>query len=93
MWIQQIAAAAGAGLESVRVPDALLPPDLLLAGTHPQHVLSDAHAAHDVLGRRPDSAEERVRESVRWHLEHRTYAPWTSEDTARDEAALRAGTP
>ncbi len=90
-WIEQIAAAAAAELELVRAPDALLPPDLFLTAAHPQHLLADVHAAQDVLGWHPRPPDRGVADSVHWHLEHRTHAPWTEEDTARDEAALRAG--
>ncbi|HEX2117951.1 MAG TPA: hypothetical protein VHF91_02110, partial [Acidimicrobiales bacterium] len=85
------AAAAAAELELVRAPDALLPPDLFLTAAHPQHLLADVHAAQDVLGWHPRPPDRGVADSVHWHLEHRTHAPWTEEDTARDEAALRAG--
>jgi nucleoside-diphosphate-sugar epimerase len=88
-WMHQIAEAAGRPLETVRVPEDLLPADLRLTGTFAQHVLADVRAAQDVLEWQPPAPERRVAESVRWHLTHGTVPPWTEADSEQDDAALR----
>ncbi len=88
-WIEQIAFAAGAELELVRVSEETLPADLMLTGTHAQHVLADTHLAEGLLHWTSDPADERVADSVRWHLRHQSYQPWGDADTAADERALR----
>lgn len=89
-WIEQIASAAGAELDLVRVAEDSLPADLALTRAHAQHVLADTRLAEERLAWVPAPAAGRVADSVRWHLEHRTAPPWTEADTAADELALRS---
>ncbi|WP_308796357.1 NAD-dependent epimerase/dehydratase family protein [Agromyces silvae] len=88
-WMQQIASAAEAQIDLVRVAEDALPPDLMLTKAHPQHVLVDTRLAEARLSWAPEPVEARVADSVRWHLEHRTPAPWTAADAAADDRALR----
>lgn len=90
LWSRQIADSAQSEIEFVRVPDRLLPSDLLLTGAHAQHVLADTRTAAEQLRWSPAQVEERIADSVRWHLEHRSFVPWTAEDTAADERAMSA---
>lgn len=89
LWIRQIARAAGVEMELVPVPDDVLPPDLMLTKAHPQHVLADVSRATERLRWKPRPSAERIADSVRWHLEHRTYAPWSDADSEADESAIR----
>jgi nucleoside-diphosphate-sugar epimerase len=87
LWMRQIAAAAGAEIEFVRVPDESLPPDLRLAGTFSQHILVDSSYAREELGFRPIDPDEALRRSVDWHLAN---PPGDGQgDFAADDAALR----
>ncbi|MFL5411721.1 MAG: NAD-dependent epimerase/dehydratase family protein [Myxococcales bacterium] len=87
LWMRQIAAAAGAEVEFVRVPDEALPPDLRLAGTFSQHLLVDSGYAREELGFRPIDPAESLRRSVEWHLAN---PPEGGQgDFAADDAALR----
>ncbi|MCP3424974.1 NAD-dependent epimerase/dehydratase family protein [Rothia sp. AR01] len=91
-WMEQIARAAGAPLELVRVPEEALPPDLALTGAPAQHVLASVERARRLLGWDPGEPERRVAESVRWHLANPPEdAGWTEADARRDDEALRAG--
>lgn len=88
LWMLQIAEAAGVDVELVKVRDDLLPPDLLLTRAHPQHILVDASRAAALLGWSPRPPADRIADSVRWHLKHRTYASWTDADSEADDKAL-----
>jgi nucleoside-diphosphate-sugar epimerase len=69
-WIRAILAAAGAGAELVRVPDAELPADLRLTRGSPHHLLVSSRKAVELLGWRPEDPASAVARSVRWHLQH-----------------------
>lgn len=88
-WFHQIVHAAGVSLDLVRVPEQALPDELVLTGAPAQHLLTSVHRAQTVLGWAPADPEERVAESVRWHLAHPPRSVWTDEDTRTDESALR----
>ena len=88
LWMRQIAAAAGAEIELVRVPDESLPPDLRLSGTFSQHLLVDSHLAREELGMREIDPDEALRRSVRWHLANPPAG--AVQDFAADDAALGA---
>lgn len=87
LWIEQIAAAAGADLELVRVPDHALPDDLEITGDIAQHWLTTAAKAADILRWIHRDPAACVRESVEWHMEHSSYA---GDDFAADDRALAA---
>lgn len=87
LWAQQIVTAAGADLELVDVPTAVLPPDLALTGDVTQHLLADPGKAERVLGWRHAPPEPFVARSVRWHLDHPPETPGR-DDFAADDAAL-----
>jgi hypothetical protein len=86
--MRQIARAAGADIELVRVPDESLPPDLRLSGTFSQHLLVDTALSREELGVLGIDPGEAIRRSVRWHLEHPPGEP--VQDFKADEAALSA---
>lgn len=90
LWIRQIAQAADVEMELVPVRDDILPPDLMLTKAHPQHVLADVSRAIERLGWQPRPFPERIADSVRWHLEHQTYAPWSDADSEADDRAMRS---
>jgi nucleoside-diphosphate-sugar epimerase len=86
LWMKTIAAAADATVELVRVPDELLPEDLQIAGSIPQHWLVDSSKARERLGWIHADPEGCVHRSVRWHLSH---APVTeTRDFSEDDRAL-----
>lgn len=90
--MQQIFTAAGADVELVTVPDAVLTTDLALTATSAQHLLVSVARAQELLGWAPTDPAVRVGESVRWHLQHPpTGPPWTDADAGLDDAALAAG--
>jgi nucleoside-diphosphate-sugar epimerase len=89
-WVQQIITAAQADLQLVRVPDQLLPPELALLAAPAQHLLAATERAQQLLNWQPADPHTRVHESVQWHLTHPTHTPWTDQDTALDDAALRS---
>ena len=70
LFCQQVAAAAGACLELVRVPDAALPADLRLTGTISQHLLASPARAAAVLGWQAEAGPEVLGRAVAWHLAH-----------------------
>jgi nucleoside-diphosphate-sugar epimerase len=70
LWMEQIAAAANAPVEFVRVPDSELPEDLEIAGDIAQHVLASPAKAERMLGWAHADPVACVRESVAWHLEN-----------------------
>lgn len=88
-WMLQIASAMNAEIELVRVPEEVLPSDLMLTKAHKQHVLADTRLAESRLLRHRFSLEARVSQSVAWHLQHHTWVPWTSDDAETDDGALR----
>ncbi len=90
LWAREILAAAGSSAELVRVPDALLPPDMGLTGEIPQPWLVDAGKAARELGWVHADWRECTRRSVRWHLEHPPPASETVVDFTADDVALAA---
>jgi len=87
-WMRQIAAAAGAEVEFVQVPDAALPADLALTGAIAQDMYAAVDRARDLLGWSVSDPEQRVHDSVWWHLHHPPQSSWTDAETDADEAAL-----
>ncbi|MDP3950469.1 NAD-dependent epimerase/dehydratase family protein [Microbacterium sp.] len=88
-WMLQIASAMNIEIELVDVPEDVLPPDLMLTKGHRQHILADARLAESRLLLHRSNTEARVSQSVTWHLQHQTWAPWTDDDAATDDRALR----
>ena len=88
LWMRRIAAAAGAEVELVRVPDEALPPDLRLTGTFAQHLLVDSTLAREELGVLEIDPGQALLSSVRWHLANPPEGG--GGDFAADDAALRA---
>lgn len=88
-WMSQIASAMNVEIELVQVPEDALPPDLLLTKAHKQHVLADTRLAETRLLQHRFSLRARVSESVAWHLQRKTWFPWTDEDAAIDDRALK----
>lgn len=70
LFCEQVAAAAGAVLELVRVPDEALPPDLVITGTPSQHLLASPVKAREVLGWQAVTGPQVLRRAVAWHLSH-----------------------
>jgi nucleoside-diphosphate-sugar epimerase len=68
LWARHVLEAAGSEAELTRVPDVLLPDDLKLLGTVPQHLLVDSSKARDLLGWTETDPHEAVARSVAWHL-------------------------
>ena len=89
LWMEWILEAAGAAAEFVRVPGELLPEDLDITGDIAQHWMASPAKARDALGWVHGDPKERVRDSVRWHLDHRP-ADDDGQDFAADERALQA---
>lgn len=89
-WYDQILSAAGSDSELVRVADDALPPDLELTGSFAQPLLVSSARAQELLGWAPRPPEDRVADSVRWHLEHPPETAWTAQDDHRDDQALDA---
>ena len=88
LWMEQIINAAEAELELVRVPEALLPPDLEITADVAQHWMTSAEKATRLLGWTHAEPAACVRASVRWHLEH---APSAEHgDFSADDRALAA---
>ena len=50
LFCEQVAAAAGAELQLIRVPDGMLPPDLASTGALSKHLLASPVKAREVLG-------------------------------------------
>ena len=88
LFFEQVSAAAGAGLEFVRVPDEALPPDLRLTGTLSQHLLASPRKAREVLGWQATADPQVLRRAVAWHLSHPPGDP--DAGFAADDAALAA---
>jgi nucleoside-diphosphate-sugar epimerase len=90
LFYEQVAAAADAGLDLVRVPDDALPPDLAATGAVGQHLLASPGKAHRLLGWRATGGAAALRRSVDWHLAHPP-DEWSRDFTADDAALARAG--
>ena len=88
LWIEWILEAAGATAELVRVPEEQLPPDLEITGEIPQHWIHSAEKAREVLGWVHGDPKGRVRDSVRWHLDHPPAD--CDQDFSADARALQA---
>lgn len=88
MWVRMILDAAGSGAELVRVPDDVIPEDLTLTGTLPQHLLIDSSKARRELGWRTTPQGEALAASVAWHLDHPPHDP--DPDFSADDRALEA---
>jgi nucleoside-diphosphate-sugar epimerase len=84
-WAERIAAAAGARLELVTVPDGALPEDLDFTAGGLQPLLLDTSKARRELGFTTGDPDTVLRRSVRWHLEH---PPAEAGDLAADDALL-----
>ncbi|MGJ3509643.1 NAD-dependent epimerase/dehydratase family protein [Enemella sp. A6] len=88
-WMSQIAAAMSLEVDLVAVAEDAVPPDLVLTRTHKQHVVADTRLAEKLLFRGGPDLRERVSQSVAWHLQHKTWVPWTEEDAVADDFALQ----
>ena len=88
LWARHVLEAAGATAELVRVPDVLLPEDLRLFATMPQHVLVSSAKARDLLGWEETDPHEALARSVAWHLAHPPEE--AAADFADDDRALAA---
>jgi nucleoside-diphosphate-sugar epimerase len=86
LWARHVLEAAGAEAELTRVPDVLLPDDLKLLGTVPQHLLVDSSKARDLLGWTETDPHEALRRSVAWHLANPPQG--ADADFAADDRAL-----
>lgn len=89
-WAEDILDVAGADLEFVRVPDALVPDDLEDSRERQQHFLCDGAKARYVLGFTETDPREALRRSVRWHLAN---PPTSKPDFSADDRALVSGQP
>lgn len=87
-WMLQIASAMNIEIELVHVSEDALPPDLMLTKAHKQHVLADTGLAESRLLRHRFELRARVSQSVTWHLQHKTWTPWTDDDAETDDRAL-----
>lgn len=85
LWAREILDAATSSAELVEVPEELLPEDLEITATIPQHWLVDPSKARDLLGWEHSPPEVAVRRSVEWHLGH---PPEEPVDFGADDAAL-----
>ena len=90
LWARHVLEAAGSEAELVRVADVLLPEDLKLLGTVPQHLLVDSSKARDLLGWTETDPHEALARSVAWHLAHPPEDP-DADLTADDRALAAAG--
>lgn len=84
-WALEIAHAAGAELELVRMPEDALPADLRITGAIAQHLLVDSSLARQRLRWTDTDPDVALRASVQWHLAH---PPAADDDFAADDAAL-----
>lgn len=83
---EAIIGAAGANLELVQVQDSLLPPDLRITGTVPQHFLIDSSKARRLLGWQCEDLSDSLRSTVHWHMAN---PPRPDEDFSADDLALK----
>ena len=88
-WAAKVLEAAGSDAELVRVPDAVVPADLGLTRTFPQHVLVDSTKIRASLGWTDSDPDEALRRSVGWHLDHPP-ADAPDDDFHDDDRALAA---
>ncbi|MDQ3572506.1 MAG: NAD-dependent epimerase/dehydratase family protein [Actinomycetota bacterium] len=91
LWMEWIVEAAGVAVKLVRVPDELLPEDLDITGDIAQHWMASPQKARETLAWVHGDPQERVRDSVRWHVAHPP--PDDDHDFAADERALEAAEP
>ncbi|MFF5257829.1 NAD-dependent epimerase/dehydratase family protein [Actinomadura viridis] len=89
-WARRILDAAGHRADLVRVPDEVLPDDLALTRSQPQHMLMDVSKAAGELGWAPADPLRAVAESVRWHLDNPPEDAGTADLTADDRALAAA---
>lgn len=82
-WAAAIAAALRVRVRLVRVPDELLPPDLLITAERRQHLVIAADKAQRALGWRPADVGRRIAQSARWHAARR---PVRADFSADDHA-------
>ena len=87
---EQIADAAGAEVEFVRVPDDNLPPDLGMSGTVPQPILIDSSKIKRLLGWSETDPAKNLRRSVEWHLANPPTVEGGEDFSADDEALAAA---
>lgn len=87
---EQIAAAAGAEVDFVQVPDDKLPPDLGISGTIPQPIVIDSSKARTLLGWVEQDPSTTLRRSVEWHLTNPPAPSEGGEDFSADDDALAA---
>src|SRR6266508_2895235 len=90
LWARHVLEAAGASAELVRVPDVLLPDDLRLFASMPQHVLVSSAKARDLLGWEETDPHEALGRSVAWHLANPPDADDGTDDFGEDDKALAA---
>jgi nucleoside-diphosphate-sugar epimerase len=88
LWARHVLEAAGAAAELVRVPDVLLPEDLRLFASMPQHLLVSSAKARDLLGWEETNPHDALHRSVAWHLANPPERP--SGDFGEDDRALAA---
>ncbi|HEX6451288.1 MAG TPA: NAD-dependent epimerase/dehydratase family protein [Trebonia sp.] len=87
-YANRILAAAGHDAELVTVPDSVLPADLEITKTTPQHFLGDCGKLTRSVDWRPGDAGDGIIRSVKWHLNNPPEA--APDDFAADEQALAA---
>ena len=87
-WAAQVLAAAGSSAELVTVADSALPEDMWITKAVPQQLVSGTSRATAVLGWQPSDPDQRVAESVAWHLANPPDD--ASSDFTADDAALAA---
>jgi nucleoside-diphosphate-sugar epimerase len=87
-FAEEILRAAGSDAELVRVPEAMLPDDMLLTRSLSQHLLGDAGAARSALGWEETDPRVALTRTVTWHLSHPPADP--DSDFSADDAALAA---
>jgi nucleoside-diphosphate-sugar epimerase len=90
-WASEILAAAGHAAELVTVPEAVLPEDMWMTKSVPQHLVFDGYKAANVLGWQPGPSTAGLARSVRWHLANPPQD--ASDDFAADDTALAAARP
>lgn len=85
-WMRLILAAAGSSAELVRVPESVLPDDMGMTRSNPQHLIASSGKAMRLLGWFPMSLPIGVKSSVEWHLAHCPAS--SSADFSADDLAL-----
>ena len=89
LWSRMILEAAQSDAKLVRVPDAVLPPDLEATGASQQHILASSRRARDLLGWSTSDPMPSLHRTVAWHLAHPPDNP--DLDFAADDHALASG--